>query len=203
MNPDSHNIPTQKKVRRLPSIKDNFGLTESEFNRCITKLIDGDDSFITNNMLHQLSESMAFLQSKYTITRNQAYDICMNTLLEFRRKLINGKISYGNLRFLFTRMCSNQFIDGEKINKKTNEAINTFLEIKSAPEDQELLYERLEAILHQLSPEQSSFIKEIYYSGKSPEKIASEQNITYANLRKRKQRILSKIRGLYFKKGNI
>jgi len=202
VNP-THKTSFKGGLYSLPSQKDNFGLSKAEFQACVENLRNGDDSLITQNMVNQLQESMAYLQNKFSLPRQKSYDVCMNTLLQFRHKLVQDKIKYGNLRFLFTRMCANHFIDGEKRKKKTDEAIKVFLDVKSVEIDNEDFFLRLEHTINQLDSEQQLLIKDLYYSGKSIESIANERQITYASLRKKKERILKRIRKIYFQKSNI
>jgi len=202
MMPNSQLQPVKGKVYKIPSRKDNFGLSKADFLRYKENLIIGDDSFITKYMVHQLPETISFLQNKFSISREESYDCCMNTFLEFRTKMIHNKIQYGNLRFLFTRMCANNFIDAEKKKMKVQEAIKCFLGQKEDIPKNAEFFTRLESSIDNLNQEQQLLIREIYYSGKTMESIAEEQNLKYANLRKKKQRILTKLRTLFFQKDN-
>lgn len=200
--------PTRKtsnkeRLYALPLQKENFGLSKAEFLTYVTNLQEGDDSFITDIMLTQLPKSMSYLQNNYSISRSQAYDVCMTTLISFRHKLISEKITYGNLRFLFTRMCANHFIDGHKRKARTEEAIKIFLDANSDQVDKEEFFTRLEESISQLDSQQQLLLKEIYCSGKSMAEIADEYKLTYANMRKKKERILGKLRVIYFQKGVI
>lgn len=197
--PESQPVHPSKRIYKMPSIKDNFGLTKSEFDRCIQNLKSGDDSFITENLATQLPESMRYLMNKLNISKEKAYDTCLNTFLIFRQKLINDQISYGNLRYLFTRMCINHFIDASKSQDRINNAIQIFLETnKHNTEDKEAFFIKLENTTKQLPLETQELIKELYYSGKSMQAIAQEKNLSYGALRKKKERILLKIRTLFF-----
>lgn len=197
--PDSQALSDSGKVHKIPSLKDNFGLTKADFLRSIENMRHGDDSFITHNMVHQLPESMRYLQNRFQITKEVAYDTCMNTFLIFREKLLSDKISYGNLRYLFTRMCQNQFIDGQKKKNKTQSAIdNLHLHTELECTSQETFFAILDKAIEQLSKEQQQLIRDIYYSGLSLNEIAIKHNISYDLIRKKKERILKKLRSLYF-----
>lgn len=191
------------KVMKLPSLKENFGLSKADFCRAVDKLKNGDDSFFTNHMVHQLPESMRYLQYRFNLSNEDAYDICMNTFLEFRRKLLAGKITYGNLRYLFTRMCLNNFIDGESEKSKIASAINVFLgtEVEYEPVE-EKFFQFLDKAIDLLPEDQKELLQEVYYSGKSLQTIADEQSLSYPNLRKKKERIIRKARALYLKTSN-
>lgn len=184
----------------LPPLKENFGLSKAEFNRSLEQLKRGDDSLFTKHMVNQLPESMRYLQFRFNLSNEDAYDICMNTFLEFRRKLLEGKIIYGNMRFLFTRMCQNNFIDSEQEKRRTASAINVFLgtEVDYQPLE-EKFFQFLDKAIKLLPENQRELLEEIYYSGKSLQTIAEEQSLSYPNLRKKKERIILKARELYLK----
>ena len=192
-----------RKILRMPSKKDNFGLSKSEFIICVDNLKAGIDDIITKHVAHQVPETTAYLKRRFSITRQESYDICMNTLLRYREKLIQDKIQYGNLRYLFIKMCINHFLDCEKKKRRVNEAVGRFLDLKSPAIDKEDLFKKLESVLTDLNPDQQLIIHKIYHSGQSMEFIAEELNISYANLRKKKERILNKMRELYFQKEDI
>jgi len=154
-------------------------------------------------MVHQLPESMAYLQNRFHIDRDTAYDICMDTFIVFREKLLADKIVYGNLRYLFTRMCQNHFIDRQKKKNRVQTVIDTFQEgSESMENDEDTFFLVLNSAIDQLEPEQKKLLKAIYYSGKKMNEIADELNISYDLIRKKKQRILKKLRTLYFETSN-
>lgn len=193
---ESQQIQTrQQHLVRLHAPKENFGLTKIEFDKYVSNLKTGDDSFIIDILSKQLPESMCYLQKKFQITHEKSYDVCLDTFLVFREKLLKGKIYYGNLKFLFTRMCVNQYIDEQKNKNKVNKSIQEFLEINNQKKIcQESFFNKLDKVITKLKPDQQSLIKEIYYSGKSMQLISDETGINYPSLRKKKERILKKIR---------
>jgi len=198
MMPNSLAQPAAGKVHKIPSLKDNFGLTKAEFLRCIANMKQGDDSFITHNMVHQLPESMTYLQNRFHIDKETAYDICMDTFIIFRDKLFNGKISYGNLRYLFTRMCQNCFIDGQKKKNKIQTAIDSLHKSESNQNtDKETFFLILDKAIDQLPSESKILLVDIYHSGLSLNEIAIKHHISYDSIRKKKERILKKLRALY------
>lgn len=191
----SQNQDPLDSVRKIPLLGDNFGLTSSEFQHTVDNLRSGDDEIILKSMTNQLPESMRYLCSKFQIPRETAYDVCMDTFLEFREKLVKGKIKYGNLRYLFTRMSVNNYLDQMKNRNKIGEAVESFQkEIQADPTNKETFFKQLDAVVSDLSDEQRSLIKDIYGSGLSLEQIAEKNNITYPNIRKKKERLIKKIR---------
>ncbi len=196
---ESQSTNTPSKVRKIPSLKDNFGLTKSQFDRYVENLREGDDSFFTDHLATQLPESMSYLQAKFGCSRDKAYDTCLDTFLNFRTKILNGKITYGNLRFLFTRMCINEYIDHGKNQIKVKKSICEFLALqKNQTVDQEDFFVTLDWAIDQLPDIEKDLIKDLYYSEKSMQTLAEEKSLSYSNLRKKKERTIKKIRTYFF-----
>jgi len=184
-----------RKIYKIPSLKENFGISRDQFDDLVQRLKIGDDSFITNHLCFQLSESIKYLQNRFGISKEYAYDVCMDTFLDFRAKLIQNKIEYGNLRFLYSRMCVNQYLDQKKKSVKVDSAISQFLvSSRNDSGSKETFFANLERAIQMLSKENIEILKEIFYSGKSLDKIAEERDISYAALRKRKERLLLKLK---------
>jgi len=93
------------------SNENNFGLSVAEFNQLAAQLADGDIQLFEQIFLSHFEFCMLYVINKYSASRDEAYDCTMDTLLDFRQKIIDGKVKYGNLRFLFTRMAGNRYVD--------------------------------------------------------------------------------------------
>jgi DNA-directed RNA polymerase specialized sigma subunit len=116
-------------------------------------------------------------------------------MIEFRSKLKQGKIKYGNIRFLYTKMAVHKYLDDLKRKSQINEAIGIFLGDRSSFNftDSEFL-SILNTSIDSLEATQRHMIKEIFYSGKNIEQIISDNRITNSTFRKRKQRSLNKLK---------
>ncbi len=183
------------KMRPIHSTENNFGLTQEEFERFVINIKSGDNSFFKDVLANHLPNAMSYLKSKYTVSHDEAYDTCLDTFVSFRNKIINDKIKYGNLRFLFTRMCSNAFIDRRKKVAKTNESISVFLtQCESNQVEQEAFFESLDKAVAELNTDQQLLVRQIFYSKKTLKQIAEETGQSYDGLRKRKERVLRVIR---------
>ncbi len=199
---NSRNKP-ENRILKMPSIKDNFGLTKSEFERCVENLKSGFSNVLSQGLIRQLPESMTYLQNKFQVNRETSYDVCMNTFLIFRSKIILEKIRYGNLRFLFTRMCVNTYLDQKKKEQRISEAINSFHANKNESNiNSEEFFEKLDLLISKLPDNHRTLMKAIYFSSRSMEEIAKDHGISYANLRKKKQRILQSLKTDFFKPTN-
>jgi len=183
------------KVLKIPNLKDNFGLTKIEFDQFVEDVKGGDESLFIRVFNVQFKSSVRYIQNKFRISEEVAYDICMDTMLEFRSKLKTGKIVYGNARYLYTKMAVHRYLDDMKKKNKVNDAIQVFIGEKgglSVPESDFL--ELLNSAVDSLDEAQRYMVKEIFYSGKDTEQIIEESGITYTTFRKRKQRSLEKLK---------
>ena len=179
--------------------KSNFGLTEDEFNEVLNQLKAGNEDLFLKIFVTHFQECRFYLIDKFGVTKEKSYDICMDTLVEFRSKLLSNKIKFGNLRFLFTRMAVNNFLDETKKAQKVNEAIEVFMDQKGADVSETHEYfDLLKKAINSLSDDQKSLVEALFYSQKDLKEIAEEQNVSYANIRKMKQRVLTKLRTRFF-----
>ena len=187
-----HNVP---QVLRMPNSKDNFGLTKNEFDQFVHKVKDGDESLFIQVFNIHFKTSVRYIQNKFNISEETAYDICMDTMIEFRSKLKSGKINYGNIRFLYTKMAVHRYLDDLKRKNQINEAIGIFLgDRKSFNFTNSEFLVILNRSIDRLEVTQRHMIKEIFYSGKDIDQIIAENQITYSTFRKRKQRSLDKLK---------
>ncbi len=189
------------KIVRITNIKDNFNLSKQEFILFKENVTKGDESIFLQLFSVQLPSSIIYLKNKFGISREIAHDVCMDTMIEFREKLINDKINYGNLRYLFTRMAVNNYLDSEKKRLRIQEAVNVFSYMSDiSKSDSDQFFTVLTSAMNNLKPDQKKLLENIYQSGRDMSSLAEELGLSYANLRKRKQRILSKLKSNFFEK---
>ncbi len=178
--------------------RNNFELTKLEFDTFAIKLRNGDESLFKIVYTFHFNSSLRFIQNKFNISKESAYDICMDTLLEFRVKVKNGKIKYGNLRYLFTKMAVNRYIDDMKIIARKNRAIQEYVQktydLSSCDAG---INNTLNSAFVKLEESKRQILKEIFYSGKDTQQIVAEYRIKNSTFRKRKQRSLEKLKSTY------
>ena len=87
----------------------NFNLRPTEFDQMAKELKLGNDQLFQKCILQHFPDCTAYLKRKFRATPTEAYDATVDTLVEFAKKIRQGKIQYGNLRFLFTKMASQLF----------------------------------------------------------------------------------------------
>lgn len=185
-------------IVKMPSLKENFGLTKSEFEQYVENLRNGDESLITQVFKSHFHYSVNYVMQKFSISEELAYDNCMETMLDFREKIIAGKIQYSNLCFLYTRMAVNRFIDGIKHKKKINIAVEVFSKCTCHSNiDKEKFMRILEKSIIQLDSKSQEFLNAHFYSNTELIEIAHQNNEQYATIRKRKQRTLDKLKTIF------
>ena len=89
----------------------NFGLSEEEFVQLKAQLVRGDEKLFQVIFFAHFESCMNYLKHQYKVPHEKAYDVTMDALLLFRRKILEGKVRYGNLRFLFTQMAQPHFFE--------------------------------------------------------------------------------------------
>ena len=171
----------------------NFGLSEDQFYTMINELHSDGEKLFEQAFLNHFERSMNYLINKNGAERETAYDITMNTLLEFRKRLVQGKVKYGNLNFLFTQMCSQRYKRemGKKIDHETYQQVNS--------EDQEFDEETfvlLDKTIQKMGTECQSLIQDVYYNKLSYKDMESKYSKASAALRKQKERCITKLKML-------
>ena len=181
----------------------NFGLTPAAFTDLVARLNAGDETLFQTIFLAHFEDCMNYIKRKFGLSHDKAYDCTMDTMLLFRRRLLEGKISYGNIRFLFTRMASQLYlkaVDKQPVNTEISEAVNML-----EGEEEDLLDADTLTILNQawdkLGQGCQGLLKRFYYHKRTLKEIAEEQQKTAAALRKQKQRCVEKLR-MYFNELN-
>lgn len=179
------------------SAKQNFGLTLGQFEDVIAKLKLGDESLFEKIFLAHFDECMIFLINNHKTSIEDAYDVSMDTLIKFRQDLLCGKIAYGNLRYLFTRMAANAYIKSVVKEKKLKEIFASEVEEEDASEAQ---FDSLLQAWDEMSAEDKSILENYYYLDIPLTKIAELEKKPDATLRKQKQRAIEKLRTVFFTK---
>jgi len=107
-------------------LKNNFGLSYDEFCMYQQKLIAEDESLLKFIAENHFKVCIKYLTYNCKISEDIAYDTCLDTMLDFRDKILSGKIEYGNLSYLFTRMAKNTYINSYNKKTKVEDAIDIF-----------------------------------------------------------------------------
>lgn len=183
-----------KKYKRL--MDQNFGLSEEAFYEMLAQLKKGDETLYERIFLNHFDACMKFVERKYNASHNDAYDASMDTMLVFCRKLKQGTIEYGNLRFLFTQIAGQIYLKMVKKNKKIDTIAGLEIEDEMSGYDQES-FKILSQAFDKMGERCSELIKQFYYNEQSLKEIAEQNNKTAVAVRKQKQRCMEKLRDFF------
>ena len=196
MQPTKENSLNKVLTESIGQASQNFGLTQEEFNTMLKALQAGNETLFERVFLSQFEESRSYLMKKYNISSSQAYDVTMDALLKFRRRLLVGKIKYGNMRFLFTRMAS-QFLS-ETFKLREVVIMDMSEEEEEEKLDQSVL-DALDRAWKGLGEKCSNVLHKYYYKRIKLKDLAVQLERSEAAIRKQKQRCLEQLRLLFLK----
>ncbi|MBR9920724.1 MAG: sigma-70 family RNA polymerase sigma factor [Bacteroidetes bacterium] len=173
----------------------NFGLSQESFEQLVVQLKSGDESLFETIFLNHFEDCRNYLVKNNGLSRELAYDMTMDALLLFRKKLQEGKIKYGNLRFLLTRMAHQLYLKSIRKDGKIKEISADELLISYETEEVEPeVMSALGNAWKELCADCAQILKGFYYQKISLQDMAIEKEVTPASLRKRKQRCVEKLR---------
>ncbi len=186
----------EELVKLQAAMDKNFGLTEDVFSELTVCLRNGDETLFGQIFLQHFESCMNYLKRQYGAGHEDAYDASMQTLLEFHHRIRDGKIQYGNLRFLFTKMAGQFYL---KWIKKEN--LKTDLNEIDLPDEPDQLDAETLTVLDKawgrLCDNCRDLLKAFYYDKKPLAELASERDKEPAALRKQKQRCIEKLRDIF------
>lgn len=189
-----------KELQMLQNAKHkNFGLSEASFNELLVALQQGDNTLYERTFLTHFKDCIAYLKHRYQASHQDAYDTTMDTMLEFCYRLKEGKIKYGNLRFLFTQMASQIYLKWVKKQQAMDPIEGIHLPNEKPEDYDDEVYRKLDKAWDQLCADCQQLLKGFYYGKMSLREMAKESGKSDVALRKRKQRCVDKLR-VHFKK---
>ncbi|MEN0048257.1 MAG: sigma-70 family RNA polymerase sigma factor [Bacteroidota bacterium] len=180
----------------------NFGLTQERFDQLLEALQNGDDQLFERVFLSHFKSCMQYLIKNYRASQADAYDVTMDTLLVFHKRMKAGKVSYGNLRFLFTQMAGQHYKRWIKKEAITTDA----LDISTHDLPEKILDKTDTKIFDyawkELGDNCKSVLQAFYYDNISLNDLALQLHKKPAAIRKQKQRCIEKLRTLFHKFAN-
>ncbi|TSE10230.1 RNA polymerase sigma factor [Aquimarina algiphila] len=172
----------------------NFGLSETSFEKLITDLKRNDSHFFEQVFLKQFEETMKYLCREHKSSREDAYDATMDALIEFRARFVDGKLKYGNLRFLFTKMASQMLFRNLKKNTSNIEGVITLAqETETESIDSEEL-SLLNNAWQILGDSCKKLLTWHFYGKMKLSEIATETQKSPATIRKQKERCIKQLK---------
>lgn len=171
----------------------NFGLTEEEFRKMQINLREGNEDLFERIFLSQFQNTINIICHKYSASREDAYDVTMDTIIHFRKLLISDKLVFGNLKSLFSQMAGQKYLKKVKKESRTSE-IGTHITIEENREEVQNNLRILNEAWEKLSTDCQQILKGFYYQKQKLYEIAEEMGKTPATLRKQKERCLNVLR---------
>lgn len=187
---------TKTRMTILDAPNKNFGLDTKEFDRLVEALKRGNTDLFKSIFQNHFRDCVSYIQRKYSATYDDAYDASMTTILVFRKRLVEDKIAYGNLRFLFTKMASQHYI---KAAKSVSTASIDNVEISDSEEDaiNDEDIQKLSLAWNRLDDACKELLQMNYYGGMKLAEIALQLNKSATAIRKQKERCKSKLINLF------
>ncbi|SHI80668.1 RNA polymerase sigma factor [Aquimarina spongiae] len=173
----------------------NFGLSEASFQKLITDLKKNDTYFFEQVFLKQFEETVRYLCREYRSNHEDAYDATMDTLIEFRARFVEGKLAYGNLRFLFTKMASQILL--RNLKKKGISLDDSIVAMSQEDEEPALDDEDLEMLTNAwqtLGDQCKELLTRHFYGKMKLSEIAKEIQKSPATIRKQKERCIKHLK---------
>lgn len=178
----------------------NFGISQNEFNQMVADLKRGNYELFKNVFLSHFHLCIDFLQKHKQASFDDAYDATMDTLLQFRKLLVEEKLKYGNLAYLFTKMAGQIFVRNKK---QCNVEEIQGLEIPEYSPPLNLTDMKLfNKSWDQLDINCQELLKLHFYGNLKLKEIAEEKKVPAATIRKQKERCLAKLKD-EFAKNNL
>lgn len=172
----------------------NFNLSSEEFDQMLSALQNGDESLFEQIFLSHFKACCRFLEDRFQASPTDAYDASMEALLKFHKRLKEGKIRYGNLRYLFTQMAGQIYMKWKR--GPQSQAIPENFDLIDETSDR---FNRETMVIfgkawQKLCQECQGLLQAFYYEKTSLVDIAKKTGKTDVALRKQKQRCLQKLR---------
>lgn len=179
----------------------NFGLTQNEFSTLLQQLQRGDEGLFERAFLHHFADCRAYLIREDAVSEDLAYDATMDAFLAFRECLGRGTITYGNLRYLLTRMARQRLY--KRLNKEKSFSRDGAVlpELGSDTELDDPAQDLLKQAWKKLGDKCKSLLRRIYYCQQSMVEIARAEGRKEAAVRKQKGRCVGKLRGEMVNRG--
>ena len=111
----------------------NFGLTPASFQELLEALKAGEDEMYQRVFLAHFDDCLKYLKKNFGARHRHAYDAGMDALVIFYDRLKDGRIKYGNLRYLFTQIAVQNYLKFKKDDRRTTE-LTEDLELIDAPD---------------------------------------------------------------------
>ncbi len=179
----------------------NFGLSPKEFEQMVEQMRSGNYQLYEQVFLKHFQSCVDYVMFRCKAEYAEAYDSSMDAMLDLCRRIKLGRIQYGNLRFLFTRVAC-QYCNQRKKESQVLEELDGIEPEPVRPDVPEDLLDILEESLERIDEPCKSLLQQFYFYKQSLKELAALAGRTEVALRKQKQRCLAGLRSLFMKKYN-
>ncbi len=180
-----------------PEPEKNFGLSPDDFQQMLEDLKRNDTAFFERVFLKQFEETMRYLKRECGSAHDDAYDAVMDTMLELRYRFVEGKLKYGNLRFLFTQMVKQSYFRQQKQFSTVGEEAIPDLGITISKEERNEEIALLTKAWANLGENCKSLLTWHFYGNMKLKEIAEQEDKTPISIRKQKERCLNKLKDFF------
>lgn len=173
----------------------NFGLSAERFAELSQQLARGEDEELFEHVfLEHFETCLNFVIQKDQALEHLAYDATMDAFLTFRMKITQGKIHYGNLRYLLTRMARQHYYKRAK--KESSIGLDNIQDPAVAPDVdfESSAWDLLADGWSKLGETCKKLLYAFYYRNQALKDIALATDRKPEALRKQKQRCLETLR---------
>lgn len=174
----------------------NFGLSEERFNELLQELRQGKEDLFEHIFLAHFADCRSYLEREDGVSEDVAYDATMDAMLTFRENLGQGKVAYGNLRFLLTRMARQHLYKKLKKERALPLSDQPLPDLSEDLELDESAYQILQKGWQKLGDRCKYLLERVYYDCISMVNIANQEERKVGTVRKQKERCVKQLRGL-------
>lgn len=164
----------------------------------VAELRLGNPLLFERIFLRHFETGLTYLVQNDGAPYDQAYDSMMEALLHFRARLVAGKIRYGNLRYLLTRMARQEYLRRFRQDQYLS-TVPEGMDPAAPPGDNipEEEFDLLDRAFNSLGSECKSLLRDFYYNHRSLKEIAESEERTAVAVRKQKSRCVEKLKKYY------
>jgi RNA polymerase sigma factor (sigma-70 family) len=180
----------------------NFGLKKADFDQLVGDLQGGNEKLFETIFVQHFDSCRSYLMRECAAPSDDAYDVTVETIIKFRQMLVDSKIQYGNLRFYFTKMAKDAYLKIIAKNKKMpvgelleNEADRADESTESFDDEQ---VAALDKSWKQLGEDCRNLLRQHIQEGFQLKEIAQALEQSEVNMRKRKERCMTKLKSIFF-----
>lgn len=176
----------------------NFGLDAKSFEALLNGLETGDERLFEQVFVSQYRRGTRHLMFHYSVGEQDAKDVVMNTLLDFRKLLLARKITFGNLEAYFTRMVTTTYLKKRKNNLEVS--VDRFSEDLTSEDTSEYTEEEFSMFAKAwsgLCEKCQTVLKGYYYDELPHAQIAILIGKNLASAKQDKHRCVEKLRKLF------